>query len=53
MKREKTKLDYHRLTIDLEIEMYKALKSIAAAEERSVSKQAKMILKEWLEDHDK
>lgn len=47
---KKKKLEFHRLTIDLEPDLFKQLKAHAAENERSASKQAKVIIKEYLED---
>jgi len=44
----KTALGYHRLTIDLEPENYNRLKKLAVQNERTASKQAKIILLEIL-----
>ena len=40
----KNKPDYHRLTLDLEPELYAKLKEMADAQERTASKQAKVML---------
>lgn len=47
----KSKPAFHRLLIDIDVELHAKLKAIAKRNERSVSKQAKVILKEAVE-HD-
>ena len=43
------KKPFHRLTIDLDEKAFKKLKEYADAEERSVSKQAKVLLLQQIE----
>lgn len=45
----KNKLPYHRLMVDVEPDVYDDLKAEAVANERSVSKQAKVYIKQGLE----
>lgn len=46
---KKKKPEYHRLTIDLEPDLYAHLKEMALREDRSASKQAKVLIKDGLE----
>lgn len=43
---------FHRLTIDVEPDLYRLLKAEAQRNERSVSKQAKVLLKGVLEENE-
>lgn len=47
---QKKKPEYHRLTIDLEPDLYKKLKKRADEDERTASKQAKLFIKYALEN---
>jgi len=44
--------EFHRLTLDVEPPLHAGLKRLADKHDRSASRQAKVILKEYVEMHD-